>query len=350
MAQAIRHLVSAALPGMTAEEVTVLNVDGQLLASGSDSMDQQPGNMLTLENSVSQDIQESVRKTLAPYLSLRNFQISVAARLNTDKRQVNETTYDPDSRVERSVRVVKENQTSQNTTPQASTGVERNLPSTKSAASDAKQSNDDTKKNETLTNYEISSKSVSTVTATLGDKATPDAIAKQVKEIEALVTSAAGLRKERGDTIKVSVVDFIDSERELEPVEGPSLVEQLMRQSGTLVSAGTVLLVAVLLIVFGLRPATKALLAAPKPGAEPPIAFLPEAKSPAGQYASLVNNLPNGEARPMLPEPEDSGEVLRNILARKNKTPQKQLEQLVDYDEAHAAAILKQWIRQGENA
>jgi flagellar M-ring protein FliF len=370
MAQAIRHLVSAALPGMTAEEVTVLNVDGQLLASGSDSMDQQPGNMLTLENSVSQDIQESVRKTLAPYLSLRNFQISVAARLNTDKRQVNETTYDPDSRVERSVRVVKENQTSQNTTPQASTGVERNLPSTKSAASDAKQSNDDTKKNETLTNYEISSKSVSTVssgftiehlsvavlvnraglTATLGDKATPDAIAKQVKEIEALVTSAAGLRKERGDTIKVAVVDFIDSERELEPVEGPSLVEQLMRQSGTLVSAGAVLLVAVLLIVFGLRPATRALLAAPKPGAEPPIAFLPEANSPAGQFASLVNNLPDGEARPMLPEPEDSGEVLRNILARKNKTPQKQLEQLVDYDEAHAAAILKQWIRQGENA
>ena len=29
-AQAIRHLVSAALPGMTIDEVTVLNVDGQL--------------------------------------------------------------------------------------------------------------------------------------------------------------------------------------------------------------------------------------------------------------------------------------------------------------------------------
>ena len=46
--------------------------------------------------------------------------------------------------------------------------------------------------------------------ASLGDKATPDAMDKQVKEIEQLVATAAGLRKERGDTIKVAVVDFAD--------------------------------------------------------------------------------------------------------------------------------------------
>src|SRR5580704_15240031 len=138
-AQAIRHLVAAALPGMTIGEVTVLNVDGLLLASGSDSPDSEPSNMLALERSVAQGIQDSVRKTLAPYLSLRNFQISVAARLNTDKKQVNETTYDPESRVERSVRVVKENTTAQNTTPSTATGVERNLPQAKPAANDNKQ-------------------------------------------------------------------------------------------------------------------------------------------------------------------------------------------------------------------
>lgn len=326
--------------------------------------------MLALEKSVSQDIQDSVRKTLAPYLSLRNFQISVAARLNTDKKQVNETTYDPESRVERSVRVIKENQTSQNSTPQTPATVQKNLPQTSPTANDNKQSSDDSKKNETLTNYEVSSKTVSTVSsgfvveglsvavlvnraglaASLGDKATPEAIDKQVKDIEQLVSSAAGLRKERGDTIKVSVVDFVDSGRELEPVEGPSLTEQVMRQSGTLVSAGTILLVAVLLIAFGLRPATKALLAANKPAQEEPISFLPDANPAMGDFASIVNNFPNNDSRSLLPDPDDDGDVLRNILARKNKTPQKQLEQLVDYDEAHAAAILKQWIRQGENA
>jgi flagellar M-ring protein FliF len=369
-AQAIRHLVSAALPGMTVDEVTVLNVDGLLLASGSDSGDQAPGNMLALEKSVADDIQNSVRKTLAPYLSLRNFQISVAARLNTDKKQINETTYDPQSRVERSVRVVKENTNSQNSTGQSPTGVERNLPQPKPGATDGKQSTDATKKNEQLTNYEVSSKTVSTVTsgfvveglsiavlvnrqgiaASLGDKATPEAMDKAVKEIEQLVSSAAGLRKDRGDSIKVSVVDFVDSGHELEPVEGPSITDQLMRQSGTLISAGTILVVAMLLIWFGLRPATKALLGSAKTSEEEPIPFVPEdGNQPMGDFSSIVDNFPKSGVN-SLPEPEEGDDILANILARKHKNPQKQLEQLVDYDEAQAAAILKQWIRQGENA
>ena len=60
--------------------------------------------MLALEKTVSREILDNVRKTLTPYLGLRNFQISVAARLNTDKKQTNETIFNPDSRVERSVR------------------------------------------------------------------------------------------------------------------------------------------------------------------------------------------------------------------------------------------------------
>ena len=42
------------------------------------------------------ELQDNVRKTLAPYLGLDNFEISVAARLNTDKRQINETNFNPE--------------------------------------------------------------------------------------------------------------------------------------------------------------------------------------------------------------------------------------------------------------
>jgi flagellar biosynthesis/type III secretory pathway M-ring protein FliF/YscJ len=99
--------------------------------------------------------------------------------------------------------------------------------------------------------------------ASLGDKARPDAIDKQVKEIEQLVTSAAGLRKDRGDAVKISVVDFVDSGKDLEPVPAPSFLEIVERQTGTLISAGVILLIAVLLILFGIRPVTRALLAPP---------------------------------------------------------------------------------------
>src|SRR5262249_28849066 len=132
-AQAIRHLVASAVPGMALEGVTVLNTDGTVLASGDDMTDSAPAGMLTLEKNISREIQDKIRKTLTPYLSTGNFQISVATRLNTDKKQTNETTYFPESRVERSVRVVKENQTSQNSSTQAPTSVDRNLPQTDKA-------------------------------------------------------------------------------------------------------------------------------------------------------------------------------------------------------------------------
>jgi len=371
VAQAIRHLVAAALPGMKPEEVTVLNVDGRLLASGSDSVDQAPSNMLELEKSVSRDIQDSVRRTLAPYLSLRNFQISVAARLNTDKKQVSETTYNPDQRVERSVRVIRESQSSQNSTAEAPAGVERNLPQTKSAAgSDAKQSNDENQKREELTNYEISSKATTTtsagysieglsvavlvnraaLTATLGDKATPEAIDKQVKDIEQLVSSAAGLRKDRGDTIKISVVDFVDSGHDLEPVPGPSLVELMLRQSGSLISAAAVIAVAAMLIWFGVRPAFKSLLAAPAAAQSASVARLPTGGQPALASVAPAAALSAGAPEALLIEPQKPDDAFESFTDRRNKAPQRRLEHLVEHDEEQAAAILKQWIRQGSSA
>ena len=181
---------------------------------------------------MSQEIREGVTRTLTPYLSSRNFQISVAARLNADKTQTNETIYNPDSRVERSVRVTKEQQSSQNAAGAQAAGVEANLPKQNGSATESKQSNDQTQKREELTNYEVSSKSIQTtsagfliqnlsvavlinrsaLTASLGDKAGPEAVAAQIKEIEQLVASAAGLDKQRGDVVKISVVDFVELE------------------------------------------------------------------------------------------------------------------------------------------
>ena len=283
--EAIRHLVAAAVPGMKIDDVTVLNVDGRLLASGSDSLDKSPDNLLALENEQAQEIRESVARTLTPYLSARNFQISVAARLNADKTQTSETIYNPDQRVERSVRVTKEQQSSQNAAGTQAAGVEANLPKPPPSGTEQKQSNDNTQKREELTNYEVSSKSIQTTSAgfivqnlsvavlinraalaaSLKDKNTPEAMAAQVKEIEALVSSAAGLDAKRGDVVKIEVVDFVDSSRDLEPAPGPSILEIVARQLGSFVNAGAIVLVAAMLIWFGVRPGMRMLLVAPAP-------------------------------------------------------------------------------------
>ncbi|ACB96261.1 flagellar basal-body MS-ring/collar protein FliF [Beijerinckia indica] len=359
-AKAIRHLVASAVPGMTVEEVTVLNTEGVLLASGADTVDGAPSGMIMLEKAVSREIIDNIRKTLTPYLGLRNFQISVAARLNTDKRQTNETIYNPDSKVERSIHVTRQNQNSQNSTVQSPTSVERNLPQENARSDDGKQSTEESQKRDELTNYEISSKVVNTVSggygidnlsvavlvnrasliSSLGEKPTPDALAKQMNEIEMLVASAAGAHKERGDIVKISAVDFIDPSHELEPQPPPSIGEMFLRQSTNLVNAATILVVAILLIWFGLRPATKAILANTRSTATA-IDLRDEEEFQA---------LEDDDAPPALPvwSPPSEPNLIEDLTSTPRHTPQKRLEQIVEYDEQQAAAVLKQWIHQGE--
>jgi flagellar M-ring protein FliF len=363
--QAIRHLVASAVPGMKLEDVTVLNVDGSLLAYGADSVEKSPDNLLALEKEVSQLIRENVSRTLTPYLSAQNFQISVAARLNADKTQTNETIYNPDSRVERSVRVTKEQQSSQNAAGEQPASVEANLPKPKLTGGESKQSNDQTQKREELTNYEVSSKSIQTTSAgfvvqnlsvavlinraalaaSLGGKPSTEAVDAQVHEIEQLVGSAAGLNRQRGDAIKISVVDFVDSSRDLEPAAGPSLVEILARQTGSILNAAAIVVAAGMMLWFGVRPAMRMAFAPPR------IAAAEDARGESGRTPAL--GAPEGDSQPgesiLIETDANHDEFMQALIARRDNGPERKLLKLIEFDENHAAAILKQWIRQGAN-
>ena len=364
--QAIRHLVASAVPGMKLEDVTVLNVDGALLAYGADSVEKSPDNLLGLEKEVSQQIRESVSRTLTPYLSAQNFQISVAARLNADKTQTNETIYNPDSRVERSVRVTKEQQSSQNAAGEQPAGVEANLPKPKPTGGESKQSNDQTQKREELTNYEVSSKSIQTTSAgfvvqnlsvavlinraalaaSLGGKPSAEAIDAQIHEIEQLVGSAAGLNRQRGDAVTISVVDFVDSSHDLEPAPGPSLVEIVARQTGSILNAGAIVAVAAMLLWFGVRPGLRMAFAPPSAAA------LTDARgASAGQTPAL--GAPDGDGQPgesiLIETDSNRDEFMEALLARRDNGSERKLLKMIEFDENHAATVLKQWIRQGAN-
>ena len=49
-------------------------------------------------------------------------------------------------------------------------------------------------------------------------------------------------------------------------------------------------------------------------------------------------------------EGEDNVNLIEDVTKRMNRSPQKRLEQIVEYDEAQAAAILRQWLHQDEAA
>jgi flagellar M-ring protein FliF len=360
-AQAIRHVVSAAVPGMSTEQVRVLTTDGIVLAAGGDSVNATSGAMVELEKAIAKELQDNVRKTLAPYLGLDNFTISVAARLNMDKRQINETSFDPESRAERSLRVVKETGSSQNSNNRPAVGVEQNVPTEQTSNAAGDQSRKSNERREELRNYELSSKTVSTVSegykvdnltvavvinrkrllASLGDKATPEAVEKQMKEIQSLVESATGVDAKRGDRVAVSAVDFVPS-GDLAEAVGSGILEQLLQQTGAIVKGLSILAATALLIWFGLKPALRALLepqtAAQVAAAGGPLAV--EGPAAVGGEATARSKVER-EAEPNL---------IADLTSKMGRTPQKRLEQMIDYDEEQAAAILKQWMSGAKSA
>ncbi|MBB3808362.1 flagellar basal-body MS-ring/collar protein FliF [Pseudochelatococcus contaminans] len=366
-AQAIRQLVASAIPGMTVERVSVLNTDGVLIASGDSRTGAINGQANALEKAIARDLQENVRRSLAPFLGVSNFEVSIAVRLNTDKTSTQETTYDPESRVERSTRAVRESEASQNADQQQPTTVQQNIPQQAPNAAGSQSSTSEANRREEITNYEISTKTVQTVrdgysvenmsvavlinrariAQLIGDNATPEAIDKQVAEIEALTRSAAGYAEDRGDTIKVLAVDFPEDGGALEPVPPLSITELLLRQMGNVINAVTILVVSLLLIWFGLRPAVNAILSRPgdeaaaetmlaledNPGAE---ALLPDEQA-AGAAGALPGS--GGQA--------GAGEqaLLEDFDINAPVTLQRRLEHVMSQDEERAAAILREWLK-----
>ena len=358
-ARSVRHLVAAAVPGMTPDKVTVLDSDGSLLGSDDDGVGSSPTTMANLQRIVSRAIQENVSKALTPYLGLDNFEVSVATQLSTDKRQTNETVYDPESRVQRSVRAVREKETSQSLDRQQPTTVQQNLPDQQVNATGGKNSNDEKQRREDVTNYEVSSKTTTTVSdgylvnkmflavlvnrprlvASLGDKVSEQAIEAKVAEIAQLAATAAGLDRPRGDQIQVSAVEFMEGARDLAPVPGVTFTEVMMRQAGSFVSALTILAVAGMLIWFGLRPAINTILAGSRSGES--------AQLLAAEGAGLLGDEDGAAARLSR---EETPNLVQDVSRKALHAPQKRLEQIVQLDEKQAAAILKQWIRQEEPA
>lgn len=363
-ARSVRHLVAAAVPGMTADKVTVLDSNGSLLSDddGSGGVGATPTTMANLQRVVSRSIQENVSRALTPYLGLDNFEVSVATQLSTDKRQTNETIYDPESRVQRSVRAVREKESSQSMDRQQPTTVQQNLPDQQVNANGGKNNSDEKQRREDITNYEVSSKTVTTVSdgyvvnkmflavlvnrprlvASLGDKASDAAIDAKVAEIAQIAATAAGVDKPRGDQIQVSAVEFMEGARDMAPVPSITFTEVMMRQAGSLVSAITILAVAGMLIWFGLRPAINTILVSAK--SDETSQFQAEAN------ALLAGGSAGGATTTAALSSEPPPNLIQDVSTSIQNAPQKRLEQIIQLDEKQAAAILKQWIRQEEPA
>ncbi len=364
-AASIRHLVASAVPGLDADDVTVLDSTGQMLASGEDGGNGAIGRNLGIVQSVQGEVESNIDKALAPFLGMDNFRSSVTAQLNTDTQQIQETIFDPESRVERSVRTTKEAQKSQQRQADTAATVEQNIPQAAPQAGGAgPESSDQSDKKEEQTNYEINQKTVATtrnsykleklsvavvvnrarVAKMVGEPADQAKVDAYLAEMQKIVSSAAGLDTARGDVVTVTAMDFMENQLLEEAASGPGVMDILSRNMPGIINSLAFLGVAFVIVWLGVRPllrtvnadATATQLAAQEEAALELPDFAPAAGG-TGLMEGFGSDFGFDSADDMLGMGDDESGFNRRV----REGPERRLTRMVEISEERAAKILR---------
>ncbi|TCV76053.1 flagellar M-ring protein FliF [Neorhizobium sp. R1-B] len=365
-ASSIRHLVASAVPGLDVDDVTILDSTGQLLASGDDFGGSEMNKSLSIIQNVQQEIENNIDKALAPFLGMDNFRSSVTASLNTDSQQVQETVFDPNSRVERSVRTTKEVSKSQQTQNDNATTVEQNVPQAapEPGGANGPQSSDQSDKKEEQTNYEINQKTTATtrnsyqiekvsvavvvnkgrIAKMVGEPVDQAKIDAYLAEMQKIVSSAAGISSNRGDVVTLTAMDFLENQLLEEAADGPGLMDVLTRNIGGIINSLAFVGVAFLVVWLGLRPLIRTVSGngvAGEAATEGAGLELPDF-SPVGGGPALMDGFGSDfgfdSAGDMLGGDEGDG-----FNRRVKEGPEKRLARMVEISEERAAKILRKW-------
>ncbi|AFL48891.1 flagellar basal-body MS-ring/collar protein FliF [Sinorhizobium fredii] len=367
-ASSIRHLVASSVPGLDVDDVTILDSTGQLLASGDDPASSALNQSLGVVQNVQTDLEKKIDNALAPFLGMDNFRTSVTASLNTDAQQIQETVFDPESRVERSTRVIKEEQKSSQQQPDNAATVQQNVPQAAPRGGAGQQSSDEAEKKEEQTNYEINSKTIATVknsysierlsiavvvnrgrlAAMVGETADQVKIDAYLQDMQKIVASAAGVDPSRGDVVTLNAMDFVDTQLLDQPVTGPGVMEMLTRNLGGIINSLAFIVVAFLVVWLGMRPLARQMgfggrsgqLEGEGAGLELPD-FSPAAAGAAG--GALMEGFGSDFGFDSTDDLLNLGDDSSGFNRRVKEGPERRLARMVEISEERAAKILRKW-------
>ncbi|MEO8300981.1 MAG: flagellar basal-body MS-ring/collar protein FliF [Rhizomicrobium sp.] len=230
--RAVQHMVAAAVSGLAADRVAIVDDRGNLLAGGDDKSG--PDALARNQDEDTSNYENSLRGRIEAIVSsvvgMGRVQVQVAADINYNHTQTTSETFDPDSKVVRSTQTVEQNSANSSGSNAAAVSVASALPGGQAApAGGSDQSKDTSGRTEETTNYEISKKvttstvdggdvkklSVAVVVDGLGETAAAykPRSADEMTKITALVKSAMGFDQARGDQVQVTNMQFARMEQ-----------------------------------------------------------------------------------------------------------------------------------------
>ena len=360
-ATSIRYLVAAAVPGLNVDKVTVLDSSGTLLAAGDDPNNTSASRSIGVERTVETQIEDNIRRALTPYLGPDNFRASVKAEVNTDTRQTEETIFDPESRVERSVQVGAR-QREQQPEDGGGAGQRRAEPARGRDDADRRAAIlvEQSDRKEETTNYEMNSKRIATVSN--GYSLTKMSIAVVVNQ-QRLADDPRQGRHAGADSPRASprsrrwwprrpasansAATSSTSRRSNSSMGStaprstrPASWPRFGAQAGTMINALAFIVVAFLVAWFGLRPMVAAAVqAGPALPARASRTCSARCRRP---IRPLPTHLPHPAAA-LAAGARHRSNAIDDLRQKIRPAPQDRLARMVDLNEERTAQILRKW-------
>ena len=321
---AIVSLVASSIEGLEPTGVSVMDTSGRLLVAAGQNRprglggDTGGGFQSQLEAKRKFEGESAARliALIEPVVGPNRVRADVAADIDFSQTEQSEEKFDPKSQVVRSQQVAQELRNNPAQQVNAPVGARSNNPATAPtpvpptsavAAATADQRNTST------VNYEIDK----TIKKTIGgggrvnklnvsvvvDHKSVEGVevartAEEVKQIQDLVSAAVGIDAARGDTVVVQTMPF--SKPQIEPAGPKSFLEANKQLIPTVVKYAALVLVAILFLIFVIRPARKALKAA---------AVVPDAPKMLGEAQDFEDR-----RRASIDEPRQINNAVSNTL------------------------------------
>ena len=363
-AKALKYLVSSAVAGMSPEDVSVIDGNGNLVPGGDET-----------PSSVGDDRAETIRRNVERLLEARvgygNAVVEVSIDTVTEREAITERRFDPDSRVAISTDTL-ETTNSANDSGNNAVTVASNLPEGEGAGNRSSQSNNSETRERT--NFEVSETTREVLrtpgairrltVAVLVDGVTGTDAAGMVthaprsdEELAArheLVAAAVGFDAERGDVISLKSMDFEPlAVPDAEP--RPTLLSSLRLNVMNLIQLAVLALVSLLLGLFVLRPILNSRVAR-APGLPAPEVRRATAQRPlASDPEVLTGEIDEGDYVPQKMAAIADGAGGGNGAAAppraqgsNGEDPVSRLRQLISERQEETVEILRGWMESSE--
>lgn len=365
--QAIQNLIASAVPGMSANAVTVIDEKGVMLGGGAapaGSTIAHDERIASFEDRMRAQVEDIVTSVVGPGRA----RVQISADIDYNRITKESQTFDPDGQVIRSTQSTQAQASNQDGKGGGGVTVTNSLPGGDGAAGGANSSSDN--RNEETINYEISKttstevqeggriKRLSVAVAVDGNYTTDDKgtrtyqarAAEEMQQIEQLVRSAIGYDEKRGDQLKVVNLRFSQPEAEVLPPAEEPFMGLVKEDYWRIAQYGGLGFIALLLIFFVIRPLIKAL-TSPQQGGMLASQALP---APAGSAGALpqgasIDALGAPTSAAALPAPKSGVQAMIDISQVEGQVKESSVRKVGEIVAKHpdeATSIMRQWLHE----